>query len=505
MEQGRVRQVVVLGGGTAGWMTAAALSKALGSGIELTVVESDEIGTVGVGEATIPLITHFNQQLELDENDFLRQTQGTFKLGIEFADWLRPGHRYMHAFGRFRPDVSLASFEHLWLKLHLRGETADLGEFLMTQRAAYAAKFMRPRLDVQDSPLSDLAYAFHFDASLYAAYLRRYAVKRGVTRVEGKVVDVRLDPSTGHIRSLALDGGRQVDGQFFVDCSGFRGLLIEGTLHAGYDDWSQWLPCDRAVAVPCASASPLLPYTRSTARTAGWQWRIPLQHRIGNGYVFCSKHLSEDEAASTLLGHLDGEALAEPRTLRFVTGARRKSWDRNCVAVGLASGFLEPLESTSIHLIQTAIGRLVSFFPSGEFDQADIDEYNRQTREEFEHVRDMIVLHYHATERAEPMWVQCRETTPPESLQRRIRLFRNHGRLFQVSPRELFAPFNWFQVLLGQGLQPSGYHPLVDLAPVETIGAYLADLQAGIGRCVDFMPSHESFIEQHCRAQRQVG
>ena len=494
-----VRKVVVLGGGTAGWMTAAALSRVLNGKVQVTVVESDEIGTVGVGEATIPGITRFNTMLEIDENEFLRETQGTFKLGIEFLDWTRIGDRYMHGFGRFRQDIQLTTFEQIWQRMNLNQRAADLHEYSITKMAAYAGKFMRPRLDVPDSPLADIAYAFHFDASLYARYLRRYSEARGARRVEGKVTQVMRHES-GDIAGLVLASGEQVGGEFFVDCSGFRGRLIEEEFHAGYDDWTHWLPCDRAVAVPCASVKPLLPYTRATARTAGWQWRIPLQHRIGNGYVFASRHISEDEATATLLANLDGEALAAPRTLRFVTGVRRKTWHRNCVAIGLSSGFLEPLESTSIHLIQSAISRLLYFFPSTEPSEVDIEEYNRLTRREYEHIRDFVVLHYKATEREDsPLWNHCRTMSIPESLQRKIDLFRSHGRLFSEAD-ELFAQGSWFQVMQGQGLRPRGYSPVADVVESADVEEFMEGIRRAIRSCLEVMPTHEDFIAKHCRA-----
>ena len=500
MEQQIVRDILILGGGTAGWMTASALARSLNGKVAITVVESDEIGTVGVGEATIPSIVRFNEMLELDENEFLRETQGTFKLGIEFVDWAALGDRYMHGFGRYRQDIQLTTFEQVWQKMSLQGRADALQSYSITKVAAYAGKFMRPRLDVPDSPLADIAYAFHFDASLYARYLRRYSEARGVKRVEGRVVDVRLDATHGDIRGLVLASGEHLSADFFVDCSGFRGRLIEDVFKTGYDDWSHWLPCDRAVAVPCASTLPLLPYTRSTARTAGWQWRIPLQHRTGNGYVFSSKYISEDEATATLLRNLDSEALATPRTLKFVTGVRRKSWQRNCVAIGLSSGFLEPLESTSIYLIQSAIARLLNFFPSRVPSEVDIGEYNRLTRREFEHIRDFIVLHYHANRRDDsPLWVYCREMSIPESLQRKMDLFKSQGRLFSEAD-ELFAQGSWIQVMQGQGLRPRGYNPIVDVVEADDISVFIEGIRQAIQKCVELMPTHERFIEANCRA-----
>jgi len=502
-QQQLVQKVVILGGGTAGWMTAAALSRVLNGKVEVTVVESDEIGIVGVGEATIPGITRFNAMLEIDEDEFLRETQGTFKMGIEFVDWGRLGDRYMHGFGRFRQDVQLTTFEQLWQRMNLIQRARDLPEYSITKMAAYAGKFQRPRLDVPDSPLADIAYAFHFDASLYAKYLRRYSEKRGVRRVEGRVVEVsRMD--NGDLRGLRLASGQEVVGEFFVDCSGFRGRLIAEELKSPYDDWTHWLPCDRAVAVPCASSGRLLPFTRSTARSAGWQWRIPLQHRIGNGYVYSSRHISEDEATATLLANLDGEALAPPRTLKFVTGVRRKAWHRNCVAIGLSSGFLEPLESTSIQLIQSSIQRLLYFFPTTIVSETDIQEHNRLALREFEHIRDFVVLHYHATQRNDaPLWNHCREMSIPDSLRRKIELFKTHGRLFG-EPDELFAQGSWFQVMQGQGLRPRGYSPMADVVEADDLHVFFEGIRQAILKCIEVMPSHEDFIARHCKATAPV-
>jgi len=500
VNQHLVRSIVVLGGGTAGWMTAAALAKISNARVAVTVVESDEIGIVGVGEATIPGIVRFNTMLGLDENEFLRETQGTFKLGIEFQDWTFIGDRYMHAFGRFRQDIQLTTFEQIWQRMHLNGQAADLREYSITKSAAYAGKFMRPRFDVPDSPLADIAYAFHFDASLYARYLRRYAEARGAKRIEGRVVEVLRDGVSGDIAGLVLASGQRVEGEFFVDCSGFRARLIEEEFKTGYEDWSHWLPCDRAVAVPCASAPKLLPYTRSTARSAGWQWRIPLQHRIGNGYVFCSRFISEDEATATLLANLDGERLAEPRALKFMTGMRRKAWHRNCVAIGLSSGFLEPLESTSIQLIQSGISRLLNFFPTSVPSEPDIAEYNRLMRREFEHIRDFVTLHYHAQRRDDaPLWRYCREMDIPESLQHKMELFQAQGRLLGEE-YELFAQGSWFQVMDGQGLRPRGYNAIVDVIAPGDISEFIEGIRRAVKNCLDFMPTHEEFIAKNCKA-----
>lgn len=501
MNDQRIQTVLIVGGGTAGWMTAATLAKLFDRQLQIRVVESDEIGTVGVGEATIPQIRLFNATLGLDENDFIRKTQGTFKLGIEFVDWTRLGHRYIHAFGPVGGrDLGLVPFYQYWLKLRQLGLAGELGDYTFNALASWRNKFMRPA-NMPNSPLASIFYAFHFDASLYARYLRAYSEARGVTRIEGKIVDTQLRAEDGFIEAVQLQNGDTLAADLFIDCSGFRGLLIEQALQTGYHDWSQWLPCNRALAVPCASVSPLTPYTRSTARAAGWQWRIPLQHRIGNGYVYCSDFISDDEAAATLTGHLDGAALAEPRALRFVTGMRRKFWNRNCVAIGLASGFLEPLESTSIHFIQSSIAKLIAYFPDRAFAQADIDEYNRQVQFEFERSRDFIILHYKANERTDtPFWQRCRDMRVPDSLAHKIELFRHAGRIHREH-EELFTELSWQQVLLGQNIVPASYHPMVDLLSAQELQSFVGGVKALLDRAVDTLPSHDDFIARHCRAE----
>lgn len=497
-----VRHIVIVGGGTAGWMTAAALSKVLNSQFTIRLVESDEIGTVGVGEATIPAIKTFNDMLELDEDDFLRATQGTFKLGIEFVNWGALGDRYIHGFGGIGKPLDGLAFHHFWQRRHLDGAAADLGAYSINTMAPLAAKFMRARTDMANSPLAEISNAFHFDASLYARYLRAHAEKRGVQRLEGRIVRVHQRESDGYIESVELAHGQRVEGEFFIDCSGIRALLIEQTLKAGFEDWTHWLMCDRAIAVPCASTTPLLPITRSTAHTAGWQWRIPLQHRTGNGHVFSSSFMSEDEATSILMNHLDGEAMAAPRTIRFQTGRRRTFWKRNCVAVGLSSGFLEPLESTSIHLIQSAILRILSFFPSSGFDATEIAEYNRQSTLEYEQIRDFIILHYKATERSDsPFWNHCRTMEVPESLQRKMDLYRSGGRIYRDN-NELFAEASWLQVMHGQRVKARSCHPLAGVRPAAEIDALLKDVQRVIAKCVEVMPTQAQFIAEHCAAPR---
>ena len=495
-----LRSLVIVGGGTAGWMTAAALAKVLQGQVTIRVVESDEIGIIGVGEATIPPIRRFNEVLELDEDEFVRQTQGTFKLGIEFVNWGRLGHRYIHGFGRFGQELWTVEFHQYWLKQWLAGKAPDLEQYSINRRACRAGKFMRAATDMPKSPLSEIVHAFHFDASLYARYLRRYAEARGVQRIEGKIRQVSQREGDGFVDAVVLESGQRVEGEFFIDCSGFRGLLIEQTLATGYDSWTQWLPCNRALAVPCPRAGEFTPYTRSTAHRAGWQWRIPLQHRTGNGHVYCSDFVSDDEAASVLLGNLDAPPAAEPRLLHFTTGKRRKTWNKNVVAIGLAGGFLEPLESTAIHLIQTAIAKLINLFPDSGFAQDDIDEYNAQMDFEFTRIRDFIILHYKLNTRTDsPFWQACAAMAVPESLTRRMNLYRRHGRIFREGA-ELFSEVGWLQVMHGQGLKPEACNPLVDLYPEEDIVQFLDDVETVIGKCVDVMPTHAEYIAQHCAA-----
>ena len=492
------RDLVIVGGGTAGWMAAAAFARFLERGWRIRLVESEEIGTVGVGEATIPPIRLFNASLGLDEDSFLRACQGTFKLGIEFVGWRGDGHRYIHAFGPLGRDLGLAPFHHYWLRARAEGRAAPLERYSLNAAAALQDRFGRGA--PPGSALPEHPYAFHFDASLYAAHLRRYAEARGVERTEGRVADVRLRGGDGFVEAVRLDDGREVAGELFIDCSGFRGLLIEQALSAGYEDWSRWLPCDRALAVPCAHGGGFTPYTRATARAAGWQWRIPLQHRIGNGYVYCSRFTSDDEAAATLLAGLDGEALAEPRSLRFTTGRRRQFWKRNVVAMGLASGFLEPLESTSIHLVQSAIARLLTLLPGREGVRgAEVEEYNRRTAFEYERVRDFLILHYKATARDEPLWRECAAMAVPESLAERMALFRAGGRVFRQED-ELFTEAGWVQVMLGQAVDPQGWHPLADQLSDDDLAAFLESVERLVAHRAAAFPDHRAFVESHCRA-----
>ena len=497
-----ITPIVIVGGGTAGWMAAAALARVLGKRATVRLVESEDIGTVGVGEATVPHIKAFNNLLGINEAEFVMRTQGTFKLGIQFNDWTRPGDSYIHGFGSMGHDLGLTPFHQFWIKGRLAGLAADLHDYSVNTVAATRGKFLPAPTDVPASnPLASIAYAYHFDASLYARYLREYSEARGVQRTEGKVRNVELHPESGHVAAIVMEDGERIEGTLFIDCSGFRGLLIEGALQSGYEDWSQWLPCDRALAVPCAKVAEPTPYTRSTARPAGWQWRIPLQHRTGNGYVYCSRYISDDEAAATLLANLDGPALGEPRPLRFVTGMRKKAWNKNVVALGLASGFMEPLESTSIHMIQAGISKLLQLFPAdGAMDPLLIDRYNAQTRFESERIRDFLVLHYHATERADsPFWDYCRTMEIPASLQENIDLFRQSGRFFRDGD-EMFGVVSWVQVMIGQGILPAGYDPLADQLPDEELPKFLASIRDVVSRNVDLLPTHQQFIDRECRA-----
>lgn len=496
------RRIVVVGGGTAGWMTAAAFARFLEQGYRITLVESEAIGTVGVGEATIPQLRLFNAALGIDEDQFLRETQGSIKLGIEFVDWWRLGARYMHGFGAVGRDLGLVQFHHYWRRALALGIAQPLGAYCPNVVAALANRFARDGGQA-GSPRPPMPYAFHFDAGLYAAFLRRRAEAGGVTRIEGRIETVEL-AEDGDVAALRLNGERRVEGDLFIDCSGFRGLVIGEALGVGYEDWTRWLPCDRALAVPCERVAPITPYTRSTARTAGWQWRIPLQHRTGNGLVYCSAAISDDEAGFQLLTSLDGQALAEPRPLRFTTGRRAAFWHRNCVAVGLASGFLEPLESTSIHMVQSAIERILAFLPQGRPDARAIAEYNRQTAFEMERIRDFIILHYKATMRDDSaFWRQCAAMEVPDSLAARIALFREAGRVFRDG-NELFTEVGWVQVLLGQGILPEGWHPLAEQLSAEELGQFL-DLQARA--CTQWaarMPAHDAFLAAHGAADDQL-
>lgn len=493
MTSNNISRVVIVGGGTAGWMAAAALGKLLGKNLDIRLIESDQIGTVGVGEATIPQLSGFHQLLGIKEPDFMRATQATFKLGIQFENWGAPDDKYIHGFGIIGEDCWACSFHHFWAKSRRLGNKATLADYSLHKHAAMAGKF---KLDVEGG----LAYAYHLDATHYAQFLRKFSEQYGVKRIEGKIVHVDTDAESGAIESLTLESGETIAGDLYIDCSGFRALLIEQTLGTGYEDWTHWLPCDRAFAVQTKSVGPPIPYTRSIAREAGWQWRIPLQHRVGNGLVYSSRYQSDEDAKRTLVDNVEGELIMEPRLIRFRTGRRREQWNKNCVSLGLASGFLEPLESTSIHLVQSGIIRLMQLFPAAGFDQTEIDEFNKQSRLEFEYIRDFIIMHYHVTERDDtPFWDYCRTMEVPESLSRRLELFRSNGRIFREN-FELFFDGSWSQVMTGQRLIPEGYHPIVDLMSASELRNFLNNIGAKSVKTVSAYPSHQEFIDKYCRA-----
>jgi tryptophan halogenase len=496
----RLRKLVIVGGGTAGWMAAASFAHNFGPSLDITLIDSSDIGTVGVGEATIPAIRDFLRELGMDELEVMRATQATCKLGIEFRDWSRRGESFVHPFGFYGTPARDLPFHQFWLKLRALGDATPFGDYCLAIALARQNRFTRPH-PRPESGLSVFDWALHFDAGLFARHLRAYATARGVRHVDRRIVDVNLRAEDGFIESLALDGGDRVGGELFIDCSGFRGLLIEGALHTGYEDWTHWLPCDRAVAIPCASAGELMPYTRATALAAGWQWRIPLQHRLGNGYVYCSRHVSDDEAAATLIGNLEGERLAEPNLLRFATGRRRRFWNRNCVALGLAGGFLEPLESTSISLIETGIEKLRRLFPDRNFDPALAEEFNRISTLEYERLRDFLVLHYHASGRDDtPLWRECRSMEIPERLAYKMRLFRSRGHLVRYE-WETFLDPSWLALYTGFGYLPDACDPCVDVFDIDELRAQLAKMRANIAAVAAQAPTHAEFIARHCAAR----
>jgi tryptophan halogenase len=503
MNENAIRKMVIVGGGTAGWMAAAAFSQVFGAlpGLEIELVESDNIGTIGVGEATIPDICLFNNLLGIDESEFVRETGATYKLGIEFVDWARIGHRYVHPFGQYGLDMLGIEFHHFWLKGKRLGDNSLLDSYSMAAVAGKAGRFMHPRADQPNSPVSKFSYAFQFDAGRYARLMRGRAEAQGVKRTEGKIVKVDQDGESGFVTAVVLENGTRVTGDLFIDCSGFRALLIGEALGVGLEDWTPWLPCDRAVAIPCAypegsKGAESEPLTRSTARPAGWQWRIPLQHRIGNGHVYSSTYMSADEATSILLANLDGKPLAEPNHIRFTAGYRQKAWEKNVVALGLAGGFLEPLESTAIHLVQSAIARLMALFPTRDFRAYEIERFNRQSVEDYVEIRDFLVLHYKATERNDSrFWDYCRTLEPPPGLADKLAMFRSSGRVFREN-MELFTETSWLSVMVGQGIDAGGYHPAADLISDEETMTRLAHIRSVVQSTAEAMPTQSEFLAQ---------
>jgi len=487
----KVKKVVIAGGGTAGWVAAAALSKQLASVLEIVLVESVNIGTIGVGEATIPPMKAFHQLLGIDEKEFMRETQATFKLGILFENWRNTNEQYFHSFGNTGKSFYLGEFHDLWLYGKTKGHNAPYSDYCYETQAAMAGKFAL-------SDKSDINYAYHLDATLYAKYLRKYSERHGVKRIEGDITSVAQHDNTGFIKSLKLASGEVINGDLFIDCTGFKGLLIEETLATGFQDWSHWLPCNSAVAVQTEKVCATLPYTRSIAHQSGWQWQIPLQQRVGNGLVFCDKFMSNDEAIEKLTSSIKGTMLTEPRVLKYRTGRRNKNWHKNCIALGLSSGFIEPLESTSIYMFMIGIIRLMKLFPFEGVKQPLIDEYNQQAAFEAEEIRDFIILHYHATEREDSeFWRYCKNMQVPDSLNNRIELFNQTGR-FYSKEAELFKVDSWIQVMMGQGIMPEQYHHAVHVIPDEQLEAYLTGLRNSISQAVTQLPAHQDFIKNYC-------
>ncbi|WP_205967314.1 tryptophan halogenase family protein [Aquisalinus luteolus] len=502
-----ISNVVIVGGGTSGWMCAAAIARAAPPGVSVTLVESDDIGIIGVGEATIPTLTEFNEFLGISENEMLRQSQGTFKLGIEFVDWLRKGDSYFHPFGFYGRDTPEFAFHQLWLRLRdmaangnaPAGAAGEISDYNLCTLAAYQGRFSPPQ-GGNNAILSTMRHAYHIDSTLYGQMLRRYAEERGVRRVEGLIVSVQQDAGQGDIESVTLKDGQVIEGDLFFDCSGFRALLHEGALGVDYVDWSKYLPCDRALAVPTASNGPPVPYTRASADRAGWRWRIPLQHRTGNGHVYSSSFMEQDEAHAQLVAGLDGEMQAEPRPLRFRTGHRRVFWEKNCVAIGLAGGFIEPMESTSIHLAQMGVQRVFTLWPGNGFSDAERAHYNRQMTADYERTRDFIVLHYNATQRDDTkFWRYVANMDIPDTLKEQMEIFRASGRIFP-HPDDLFTTHSWLAVMLGQGIDPQRYDALVDRLPADALVQNMGRLKEAVARTATSLPTHQDYIARNCAA-----
>ncbi|MBT6116111.1 MAG: tryptophan 7-halogenase [Porticoccaceae bacterium] len=489
-------KVVIAGGGTAGWMAACGLSSRLASLLDITLIESDEIGTVGVGEATIPPMRNFHRLMGIDEQEFMRETQATFKLGIEFDNWGNIGDSYIHSFGEIGQRSWMAEFHEFWMEAQAQGFGGSLEDYCLELKAAKAGKFATAIGDTR------LNFAFHLDATRYAKYLRKKSEKAGVRRVEGLIEDVQKDPQSGEIKALLLESGELIEGDLFIDCTGFRSLLLGESLGVEFDDWSHWLFSDRAIAVQTESIDEPVPYTRATAHPSGWQWRIPLQSRVGNGIVYSSRFMSDDEAKQTLLNNISGKMITEPRHIKYRTGRRQKSWHKNCVALGLASGFIEPLESTSIHLVMTAIIRLIRLFPFGDSSTALADRFNQESTTEIETVRDFVILHYKQTNRTDTdFWNAYRTMDIPDTLAHRLDIFKNNGYVWPDDVA-LFRVDSWVQVMMGQGLTPSGFHSAGKLTGSEGLQQSLAKLKTSIDEKVAKLPTHQQFIDHYCAAPK---
>jgi len=490
----RIKRVVIAGGGTAGWNVAAALGSSLGSLLDITLVESEEIGTIGVGESTVPTVRRFHQLLGINEQEFMRDNRASFKLGISFEDWARIGDRYIHSFGIVGKSTWMGDFHHFWLHAKAQGWGGELGEYCFEHQALAAGKFAT-------GEKATINYAYHLDAALYARFLRRFSEGHGVRRVEGKITSVDQDGESGFVTAINLESGARVEGDLFIDCTGFRGLLIEQTLKAGFEDWGQWLPCNSALPIQTKAVGPAMPYTRAMAHEAGWMWRIPLQHRVGNGFVYSSDHMTDDAAHDALHARIEGDVVFAPNPIRFRTGRRLKAWHRNVVAFGLSAGFVEPLESTSIHLIQAGVMRLIQSFPFAGISEAQVDRYNTRAQDEAELVRDFIVLHYKLTEREDSeFWRYCRNMAVPDSLAERIALFQESATAYQAQD-ELFRVDSWLQVMIGQRLIPEAYHHMGRLMSDEQLKGALGDLKGNIANAVARMPAHQEFVDSYCGAE----
>ena len=497
-----INHIVIVGGGTAGWMAAAVLSRLKkGRQLEITLVESEAIGTVGVGEATIPPFVEFNQLLEIDERELLSESQGSFKLGIQFENWGQVGDSYLHPFGAYGYEMGGIAFHQVWRRLREAGEKRPIQAFNVETMAAYFGKFARTQ-DYARDDLPPVNYAYHLDAGRYAAFLRKYAEKLGVVRQEGRISDVALDAETGFVSSVDLESGETISGDLFIDCSGFRGLLIEQALETGYEDWTHWLPCNRAVALPCnrddGSAPP--PFTKATAHAAGWQWQVPLQHRNGNGHVYCDAYMSADEAHDILVNNIAGKPTAEPNHLRFVTGRRKKFWNKNVVALGLSAGFMEPLESTSIHLINTGLNKLIAVLALEGINKTQEDTFNRLTAKEYARIRDFLILHYNATERTDSeFWNYCRTMSVPDTLTEKIELFKMNGQIFREED-ELFTETSWAAVMMGQRIAMGGHNPVADTLDLPSTTSELDEMEKSIRYLVQQMPGHGEYLQRYCPA-----